>query len=196
MTDNHSTSAADSRPSSKSSGEIVFDTEWFNVERLNPEGDGPPNGKPYYRINAPDGVIVVALTEDREIVLVRQFRPALGRHTLELPAGAVDPNETREEAAARELYEETGYICKSMTFLGTGHLLCNRLNASQFAFLGSEAALHAAFTPREDIQPVLVAADEFKRLILTGEFDQWAAMAAILLADWKVGTSLILPGAG
>ncbi len=109
--------------------EIVFETEWFNVERQAYDGVKALQGKPFFRINAPDGVLVLALTESKEIILVKQFRPALGQHTLELPAGAVEPNETSVEAAARELYEETGYVCKSLMQLGTGHLMASRLNA-------------------------------------------------------------------
>lgn len=51
---------------------------------------------------------VVAMTADREVVLVRQYRHALGRFVLEVPAGGVDPVEEPEDAAVRELAEEVG----------------------------------------------------------------------------------------
>lgn len=76
-----------------------------------------PAGKqvsPYYVLSYPDWVHIVAVTPDHSIVLVQQYRHAIGRHFLELPAGAVDPADTViEDAARRELEEETGYRAAS-----------------------------------------------------------------------------------
>jgi ADP-ribose pyrophosphatase len=55
-------------------------------------------------------VAVVAFTEDRDVILVRQFRPGPGLLLDELPGGAVDPGEEVADGAARELLEETGYV--------------------------------------------------------------------------------------
>jgi ADP-ribose pyrophosphatase len=58
---------------------------------------------------------VLAVREDGQIVMVRQYRPALNRWTLEIPAGSRDSvNEDTKITAMRELREETGYICKSV----------------------------------------------------------------------------------
>ncbi|KAK4144995.1 NUDIX hydrolase domain-like protein [Dichotomopilus funicola] len=62
-----------------------------------------------------DGVSVVAIVENDnrpEVVLQKQYRPALERVVIELPAGLVDEGETPEQAAIRELEEETGYVAK------------------------------------------------------------------------------------
>ena len=65
------------------------------------------------RSNATGVVVLVAVTDEREIVLVEQFRKPVGRQVIELPAGLVgdqgDSSETRLTAAARELEEETGF---------------------------------------------------------------------------------------
>ena len=124
---------------------IVFRTQWFNVEELDPNIGNSQNGDPYYRINAPDGVIVLAITQDYKILLVRQWRPALKRYTIELPAGAIDPDELPEQAASRELYEETGFVCREMTLVGSGFLSANRINADNFAFFGLGATLRETF---------------------------------------------------
>src|SRR3981081_726450 len=66
---------------------------------------------PYYVLEYRDWVHVVAITPSREVVLVRQYRHAIGEVSTEIPAGALDPGETDSlAAAARELREETGYI--------------------------------------------------------------------------------------
>ncbi len=55
------------------------------------------------------GAVIVALDEIRRVLLIRQYRYAVGRELLELPAGILEPDEPPEVCAARELEEETGY---------------------------------------------------------------------------------------
>ncbi len=65
-------------------------------------------------------VVMVALTPNGSVLLERQFRPPLGRDVIELPAGLVDPGESLEAAAKRELIEETGWEARSIQFLTEG----------------------------------------------------------------------------
>jgi len=61
------------------------------------------------RMDHPEAAAILPFLSDREILMVRQFRYALGRETLEIPAGKLDPGETPEQCIRRELLEETGY---------------------------------------------------------------------------------------
>ena len=61
---------------------------------------------------------IIATPEDRSIVLVRQYRHAVGRAIWEIPAGTAEPGESPAAGAARELREETGYSCESLRPLG------------------------------------------------------------------------------
>lgn len=92
----------------------VFTTEWFSIE----EKQLTLNSAPHFSLNCPDFVSIVALTRSDELVLVRQFRPAVEEKTLELPSGHIDPGETAVAAAARELSEETGYGVGSLEEMG------------------------------------------------------------------------------
>ena len=69
-------------------------------------------------LEAPDWVNVVALTEERRLVCVRQYRFGTGGITLEIPGGVISPREAHEDAAQRELREETGYTAEQWTYLG------------------------------------------------------------------------------
>ena len=65
-------------------------------------------------------VVMAAITPWNTILLEKQFRPPLGRDVIELPAGLVDPEESMEAAAKRELIEETGWSPSKLTFLTDG----------------------------------------------------------------------------
>jgi ADP-ribose pyrophosphatase len=64
-----------------------------------------------------DGVMILPITEDGEVVILRQYRPAISDYLYELPAGIIDQGESIEEAAKRELFEETGLKCKEYQVL-------------------------------------------------------------------------------
>jgi ADP-ribose diphosphatase len=63
----------------------------------------------WYFVDTPPSALVVPVTADGNLVMVRQYRHNLRRHVLEFPAGMVDGGEDLEDAARRELLEETGY---------------------------------------------------------------------------------------
>ena len=69
-------------------------------------------------METPDWVNVVPLTPDGQVVLVRQYRHGIRRSSLEAPGGMVDPGESPEQAAVRELQEETGYAPERIRLLG------------------------------------------------------------------------------
>ncbi len=68
-------------------------------------------------VEHPGGVGIVALTEDKKILLVRQYRKATDKVLLELPAGKLEVNEEPKETAYRELKEETGYSAEKLEYL-------------------------------------------------------------------------------
>ena len=69
---------------------------------------------------------VVPVTDGGDVVLVRQWRQPLGAFTLELPSGGVDAGEEPEQAARRELFEETGYRAQRLEHLASVHTSTGR----------------------------------------------------------------------
>ncbi|MCL6647350.1 MAG: NUDIX hydrolase [Chloroflexi bacterium] len=69
-------------------------------------------------IDVPGCAVVVPVDEQGQVLLIRQHRYATGEETLEVPAGGIDPGETPEQCARRELEEETGYRAGRLEPLG------------------------------------------------------------------------------
>ncbi len=78
-----------------------------------------PNGAMSKReiVNHPGAVAIIAITDEGKIVLVEQYRKALEKAIIEIPAGKLEPGEKPEVTAVRELEEETGYVCKNMELI-------------------------------------------------------------------------------
>ena len=70
-------------------------------------------------VDHPQAAAIVPFVSDNEIIMVRQYRYALRRETLEIPAGKMDKGEGPEECIKRELVEETGFEAKSIKWLYT-----------------------------------------------------------------------------
>jgi 8-oxo-dGTP pyrophosphatase MutT (NUDIX family) len=72
----------------------------------------------FYVIETRDWINVIPLTDDHQVVMIRQYHHGSREVTLEIPGGLVDPGETPKKAAARELLEETGYDAEQWSKIG------------------------------------------------------------------------------
>jgi ADP-ribose pyrophosphatase len=106
---------ADDMPQTPAGDKVVFHTKWFQIVARNVPGSADP----HYLVNSVDFVAVVALDARGRLLLVRQFRPAINAPSLELPSGHVEIGETPEEAARKELLEETGHVGAQFELLTT-----------------------------------------------------------------------------
>lgn len=167
------------------SSRVVFSTPWFAIE-AEPNGDDTP----YYRMVSPDGVVVIPLTEDGHLVVIRQWRPARNAWTMEFPAGMVEAGETPEQAAERELIEETGLRCRQLHRLMRGGLRLERESSCETFFLAEGAHPCPDYTVSENISMEILSPQAFRQLVLDGGFDHLVGLAALLVADWRLGLRL------
>ena len=145
---------------------------------------------PYYVLEYPDWVNVVAVTPQEEIVLVRQYRHGIGQTLLELPCGEVEKEDASPlEAARRELLEETGYQAEAFT--STGILAPNPAthNNSTHCFLATGCRRIASPTQdeAERTEVVLMPLPEFAESLLAGGLSQALHVGSSLFGLSKLG---------
>jgi ADP-ribose pyrophosphatase len=143
-----------------------------------------PSGRRTARevVEHPDAVVAVPLDNEGRVFLVRQFRQAVDRHLLELPAGGIEPGEAPEACVVRELREELGMRPGRVERLGGFYSAPGFCTEYLHLFLARD--LKPDRLPAEDaevIEVVRVALKEILRLIASGEIEDAKSIAGLLL---------------
>jgi 8-oxo-dGTP pyrophosphatase MutT (NUDIX family) len=112
-----------------------FRDRWLSVRSDTVRLPGGKTLAPYHVVEVADWVNVVAISDAGNVILVEQYRHAVKRVLLEIPAGHVDPKEDREAAAQRELLEETGYGGGAWHALGALHPVASRFANQVHSYL-------------------------------------------------------------
>ena len=130
-----------------------------------------PNGTEtgFDAVHEPDAVVVLAFTPDGEVVVIEEWRQAVGRTNRGLPAGTIEPTENPADAARRELEEETGYVADRIEHLTTAEPSNGLTNAVHHHFV----AHGCRPTGERDLD-----ADESIRVSTTDYDDLLAALAS------------------
>jgi ADP-ribose pyrophosphatase len=158
---------------------VVYRNHWFAIV----ESDGFHFMREH---NASNGAVILAIVNDA-IVLVEQYRPAIGKHMIELPRGYGEAGELSIETAARELREETGYVADPRNLRQLGKVAPNG------AVLDSEVDLYTvdlgdvepANTVGDEVGRVMLASPtEVKKMITAGGITDSFTIAALSLYLW------------
>ncbi|MFP3927407.1 MAG: NUDIX hydrolase [Desulfobacteraceae bacterium] len=134
----------------------------------------------FFVLESTDWVNVIPLTEDHRVVLIRQYRHGIRDATLEIPGGIIEAGDSPEDAARREMEEETGYKEREMVDLGYVFPNPAILNNRCYTYLAldvSEAGEQQQ-DEKEDIEVVVRPLSEVPGLIRSGEIRHALVLAA------------------
>jgi ADP-ribose pyrophosphatase len=133
-------------------------------------------------------VTILPLDDERRILFVRQYRHATGSQLLELPAGTLDPGETAETCALREIREETGFAAGKITKLGAFFLAPGYSTEYMVVFLATNLKQDPLRgDPDEFISLEPVAVEQAYAMALNGLLMDGKSLAALLLARTYLG---------
>ena len=155
----------------------VFSTPWFRIIKKQYQKDK----EPFYVLETTDAVCVIAMTSEQQILLVKQYRPAVNCETMELPGGHVQNNETPEETARRELLEETGFKADSIELIGSIFPNTTRLGYKLWCFFAPRAIKFKEPEPNEINKLVFCNPSDLSLLIKNGKINNALDIAAIFL---------------
>jgi 8-oxo-dGTP pyrophosphatase MutT (NUDIX family) len=158
----------------------IADCRVFRVREDACERDSDGAAHNFFVVEAPDWVNVIALTKEKEIVLIEQYRQGTEEITLEIPGGMIDAGEEPAAAARRELAEETGYEAKEFILLGK-----SRPNPAiqtnwmyHYLALDCEKTRETAFDEHESLATNTMPLTDISELILAGKITHSLAIAA------------------
>lgn len=145
-----------------------------------------PNGHRSSRdiVRHPGAAAVVALTETGKIVLVRQYRTAIDRVTVEIPAGKLDPGEDPLECAKRELHEETGFRPGRIRFLTSIVTTCGFCDEIIHIYLATHLEFDAPNPDDDEFLNVdVVPLSELIDAVLDGKIEDAKTVVGALACD-------------
>ena len=163
--------------------EPLLEGRIFTVERCSwNDGDGCERIREVVR--HPGAVTIVPVLDDGRLVLVRNWRIAVGGPLWELPAGKREPGEPPIETAARELAEETGYSAGTLTAIGTYYTSPGFADELMHAYVATDMIAGSPCPePGEEVVAEAFTMEQVDSMIADGTFIDGKSLAAILL--WR-----------
>jgi len=147
--------------------------------------DGSRHEWIYFRVLG-KAVAIAAFTENNKMILTRQYRHPFGKVIFDLPAGGMKDGETTEQAALRELEEETGYTAENLEWIGRFTWAPGAMGPGTVEiFFTKSLKPKGNFDPNEIMNIELIDFNEVSNGVLRGDFIDSALVIATLLVSAK-----------
>jgi ADP-ribose pyrophosphatase len=157
-------------------------SDWVTLIENRVVASPDDEGAIYHSIDTMDYVSVLAVTPDRRVPLVRQFRPAVRRFTLEFPGGMRDGDELPQACAIRELAEEVGLAVSSIEPLVSFLPDSGRMGNRMWTYFARDAVPIRNWRPETGVEHKLVGVEELFARALDGSFDHGPHVAMLGMA--------------
>lgn len=132
-------------------------------------------------IRHPGGAAILPVLPDGRVLLIRQFRPAIGEMVYEIPAGRLEPGESALDCAARELTEEAGYVAAEILPFGSFWSTVGFCDEQIYLFLGRQLSeVEQQLEPDEVIDLCPMLPDEALDKVRSGEILDSKTQLALL----------------
>lgn len=167
--------------------ELIFDGKIITVKKDRAELE---NGEIVNRelVIHPGGVCIVAITDEDEILMVKQFRYPFQTALTEIPAGKLEFGEDHREAGLRELKEETGATCEKFEYLGVCYPSVAYLTEKIHMYLATGLSFDKQKLDEDEFLDVIrIKIDDAVNMIMNNEIEDAKTQCAILKAARLLG---------
>lgn len=157
-----------------------------NIIKIETLGVTLPNGKEATRdlVLHPGASVVVPISDDGQVYMVRQYRKPIEKESLEIPAGKLDKGEDPEVCAYRELKEETGLITKNMKHIISIHSTPGFSNEVLHMYVATDLEEGEACADEDEfISTEKIPVEDLVSRVLNHEITDAKTIIGILLAD-------------
>jgi len=164
--------------------QVIYDGKKVRLELHHLEDE--ETGRKHRRevVVHPGAVVVLPLTDDGQVILIRTRRYAIGQNLIELPAGTLEKGEDPINCAGRELLEETGYLAGRLKSIGAFFTSPGILSERMYAYAAYDLQKQkAALEEGEEIEVAPATLDEAIDMIRLGQIQDGKTIATLLMYD-------------
>ncbi len=168
--------------------EVLHKDYWNSVVKNTYLMSNGKINKDYVILDCRPVVTVCAITRNKKVVLIREYKQGIESFMMQLPAGYVDDNEDLEEAAKRELEEETGFTAEKFVKLGTLHSAAGKAKMINHGFLAVNAKKEKEqkLDENEHVEVMPIELSKALKMIEEGSLSASESVAFILMAANKL----------